>query len=668
MLKRISLKSMILSGFGLVLGLLVIIAGVGLHGTSTIGRDFDGYRQAARESLLVGRANAAMLQVRQAVMQYRISNDDQFVISVDEQIAEIDAIMDDMHSLIEDPGKVAELEELSAMVREYRTFFSEAVTLQRQRNSNAPQLSMAGLAARDAISGIMDSAYRDGNQDALYHSGIVQQHLALAYYYGEKFLLENTPESRAQTLDEIAAANEASQILLANLRDPGRRSLFSDFRTQWTDFAAQFETIEQLIAARNAILHGHLDQLGPQIAAGYDTVLTAAVDVQNTTGPRGSARIAEVKTSTTIIAAMAIVLGTIAALVIGRFIAGSISRSVEKMKDLAAGQLDVEIEGGDRKDELGDMARALSVFQHNGHEKIRLEAEQVEQAARAEEDKRRMMHELADGFEASVNDVVSAVSRAADLMVGLSQTLSEATGKAGERSVTVAAASEEASTNVETVAAASEEMTNSIAEVSQRVGQSATMADNAAQGAERTTQTVSKLATSAQTVGEVISLISAIADQTNLLALNATIEAARAGEAGKGFAVVASEVKSLANQTAKATEEISAQITDMQGDTGAVVEAIDQISGMIQELNSTSSSIAAAVEEQHSATQEITRNTQQAADGTRQVSSNITEIAALVQETGDAASEVLEASSQLASEADRLRESVEQFLTTVRAA
>ncbi len=666
--KTLSLKQMIFSGFGLVLVLLMTLAAVSLRGTNTIGHDFTEYRQAARESLLVNDANATLLQARLAVMQYRVANSDETAQNVRDQITRLAELKDELIDFVTDPSKGERIEELRGYVDDYKTTFAAIVDIQNQRNVLVPQMNEAGRDARSVVSDIMADAYGADNGDAAYLGGVVQQHLMLARYYAEKFLLENAESDRARTLQELRTAEETADLLSRFVRTGALASNFASYQENVDNFEALFQEIADLIMARNALLDERLDVLGPQVAGGYAALLGDVVDVQNTVGPRAAAEVASISRSTMVLGLVAIALGLVAAFFIGRLIAGAIGDVVARMKDLAAGNLDIDIKGSDRKDELGDMARALLVFQENGREKVRLQAEQEQVAEQAEAEKRRTMNEMADGFEASVNEVVAGVSSAAEQMVGLTQLLTQSAERAGERSTAVAAASEEASTNVETVAAASEEMTNSIAEVSQRVGQSATMTDEAARGAEQTTATVSRLSTSAQTIGDVISMISDIAEQTNLLALNATIEAARAGEAGKGFAVVASEVKSLANQTAKATEEISAQITGMQGETDAVVQAIEKIGGMITELNGTSSSIAAAVEEQHSATQEIARNTAQAADGTREVSSNITEVSSAVQETGQAASEVLTASSQLAGEAERLREGVAGFLRTVRAA
>lgn len=668
MTNKLSLKQMIFSGFGLVILLLGLLAAVSLNGTNTIGHDFTDYRQAARESLLVNEAKQNLLLARLGVMQYRISNDETSAERVVTQVSDLQSLNDEIAALMLDEAQVSQIRGLEGFLDQYKASFADVVEIQTQRNELVPQLNSAGREARTTMSQIVESAYNDGDIEAAYLGGIVQQHLMLARYYGEKFLLANGADDRDRTYQEIEIAQENMRTLVANLQNPRRRALAAQFDEQMTGFTTHFDEVVRLIETRNAILVDSLDTLGPQLNAGYQEALQNVVDTQNTLGPQAATEVASVTRSTTLIAVVAFALGIIAAFFIGRMITGSISSVVNRMKELAQGNLDIDIAGADRKDELGDMARALLVFQDNGREKIRLQADQEEQAAAAEVEKRRAMNELADNFESNVNGVVTAVSSAAQEMVSLAETLSGAANRAGERSLSVSAASEEASTNVGTVAAASEEMSNSIAEVSERVGQSASMTEEAASNATQSTAIVTKLSTSAQSIGAVIAMISDIAEQTNLLALNATIEAARAGDAGKGFAVVASEVKSLANQTAKATEQISSQITAMQNDTDAVVDAIEKIGGMIEELNTTSSSIAAAVEEQHSATQEIARNTQQAADGTREVSENITEVSAAVQETGTAATEVMSASSQLATEAEQLRQSVSEFLSSVRAA
>jgi methyl-accepting chemotaxis protein len=280
----------------------------------------------------------------------------------------------------------------------------------------------------------------------------------------------------------------------------------------------------------------------------------------------------------------------------------------------------------------------------------------------------RQLNALADAFESSVKGVVQAVAGSAGDLRGHAQKMTTLADDATARATAVAAASEEASTNVQTVASAAEELSGSITEISRQVAQSTKISGQAVDEAEKANAQVRALAETAQKIGDVVKLINAIAGQTNLLALNATIEAARAGEAGKGFAVVASEVKSLANQTAKATGDIAAQVAAIQEATRTAVEAIKSIGGTIGRINEISTAIAAAVEEQNAATNEIARNVQQASQGTNEVSANITGVNQAASETGKAAAEVLRAAGLLTQQSDSLGREVDGFLQKIRAA
>jgi len=274
--------------------------------------------------------------------------------------------------------------------------------------------------------------------------------------------------------------------------------------------------------------------------------------------------------------------------------------------------------------------------------------------------------EMADNFESNVKTVVESVASASTEMEMSARTLSATAEEGSSQSTAVAAASEEASTNVQTVAAAAEQLAQSVEEVGRQVQQSSTIASNAVSEAQKTNEEVEGLATAAEKIGEVVGLINDIASQTNLLALNATIEAARAGDAGKGFAVVATEIKSHADQTATATEDISSQISAIQNATENAVKAIKGISGTIGELSEISSAIASAVEEQSAATREIAQSVEQAAAGTADVSQNITGVTSGAQQTGDASAQVLEAASELSKQAEALRSQVDGFLVEVR--
>ena len=335
--------------------------------------------------------------------------------------------------------------------------------------------------------------------------------------------------------------------------------------------------------------------------------------------------------------------------------------------DLAAGKHDVTIPTAERADEIGAMAGSLQVFKDALiAKKAADEAAAVEADAKIQRGQR--VDRITSDFEAMIGEIVEIVSSASTELEASAGTLTATAERSEELATTVAAASEEASTNVQSVASATEEMASSVNEISRQVQGSARIAGEAVEQAQKTNDRVAELAKAAARIGDVVELINTIAGQTNLLALNATIEAARAGEAGRGFAVVASEVKALAEQTAKATGEISQQISGIQAATQESVGAIKEIGDTIGRMSEIAATIAAAVEEQGAATQEISRNVQQAANGTQQVSSNIADVQRGASETGAASAQVLTAAKSLSGESDRLKREVGKFLSSVRAA
>jgi methyl-accepting chemotaxis protein len=353
---------------------------------------------------------------------------------------------------------------------------------------------------------------------------------------------------------------------------------------------------------------------------------------------------------------------------ITRSVVKPLSNLKERMIALSEGELTAAVADTDRPDEVGEMARTVQVFQDAMIETARLREEQGAAEQRQRAQRAAEMNTLADQFEGVVGQIITAVSTASTKLESSAGTLSMTADETEQVSNRAATASDDASTSVRSVAAATEELAASVHEISRQVQTSAQIAGEAVRQAEHTDVRISQLSQAAARIGAVVELINTIAGQTNLLALNATIEAARAGDAGRGFAVVASEVKTLADQTAKATGEISQQIADIQAATHESVAGIKDIGATIGRISEISSSIASAVEEQSAATQEISRNVKRAADGTSEVTSNIANVQRGAHETGEASSHVLSAAQSLSSESDRLRREVGKFMDTVRAA
>ncbi len=354
-------------------------------------------------------------------------------------------------------------------------------------------------------------------------------------------------------------------------------------------------------------------------------------------------------------------------LYVGRKVVGRVTVLEAAMRRVAEGDLDAALPAPSG-DEIGAMAGALAVFRDNAVEIREANARALREQAEASEMRRRERARIAAEFEAQVRSVVETVSAAATELQANAQVMTATADEASRQTASAAGLSEETSANVTTIATAAEELSQSIAEIARQVAESTKIAGQAVDEAQSTNGTVRGLAEAAQKIGDVVKLISEIASQTNLLALNATIEAARAGEAGKGFAVVASEVKSLAAQTAKATDEIATQVTAIQSATESSVTAISGIDATISRVSEIANSIAAAVEQQGAATQGIARNVNDAARGSSEMSANIAGVAQAAGETGSAAGQVLSAAQQLSGEAEKLRGAVDRFLGEIRAA
>lgn len=373
-------------------------------------------------------------------------------------------------------------------------------------------------------------------------------------------------------------------------------------------------------------------------------------------------------TNMAIAAGVAALLVMLLTMVLVRRVTKPLTSVTASLTAIANGNADVEIDYHDRTDEIGEIARTLAVFKNNSVERRRLREEQTAAAIASADQRKSELRGFVDEFQTSVGTILDKVLNSSGEFERVARQLTETARTTAGLSGKSAGASETASEHVRTAATASDELSSSIAEITRRVQESNGIAADAVKQAAATDQRINELSEAGARIGDVVKLITSIAEQTNLLALNATIEAARAGEAGRGFAVVASEVKSLAEQTAKATGDIAEQIKGIQTATGYSVESIRQISETIVQISEISASIASAVEEQGAATQEITRNVQQAAQGTTQVATSIVDVQRGSSETGAASSQVLSSAQALSVESERLKTEVDRFMMTVRAA
>ncbi|WOH64486.1 methyl-accepting chemotaxis protein [Bradyrhizobium sp. BWA-3-5] len=492
-------------------------------------------------------------------------------------------------------------------------------------------------------------------------------------------MLSDTLEEKLAMEKTLATVIEANTKYRATyepmITSPEERALYAEWSKLWDKYKAG--TQEVMALSRKAVgkmpteAHDLNTHTVNKIGLEADAILNKDIELNKKGADKAAQDAADSYASALMMLAMilaaAVILGAGVSVYLVRDVSSGIASIVQPMQALGKGDLSAKVPHQGEKTEIGAMADTLQVFKQALIAKKAAD-EAAAADAEAKIERGRRVDGITRNFESVIGEIVQTVSSASTQLEASASTLSATANRAREVTTTVASASEEASTNVQSVASATEELSSSVTEISRQVQESARMATGAVGQARTTNDRVSELSKAAARIGDVVELINTIAGQTNLLALNATIEAARAGEAGRGFAVVASEVKALAEQTAKATGEISQQINGIQGATQESVNAIKEISGTIERLAEISSTIAAAVEEQGAATQEISRNVQQAARGTQEVSSNITDVQRGANETGAASSQVLSAAQSLSGDSKRLRLEVSRFLESVRAA
>jgi len=480
-------------------------------------------------------------------------------------------------------------------------------------------------------------------------------------------------DKRIEQVAERMAQNIAGyEKLISSARE---RALYDEWRGLWNEYMKGSQEVLRLSRAAVGRFPEEANELNSKtvnpVGLKADKVLTNAIDLNNKGADEAGAEAAAAYNYTfntvVAIATTAGLVGALVALFLVRNVSRGIAAIVSPMKALSAGDLSAEVTHQGERTEIGQMADALQVFKEALIAKKEAEEGRAEQERQQAKLQRREMDRLADAFETAVGEIVQTVSSASSQLESSASALRSTAERTQSVATGVAAASNEATTNVQSVASASEELAASVGEVGRQVQESSRIASEAVRQAGITNEQITRLAQAAARIGDVIDLINSIAGQTNLLALNATIEAARAGDAGRGFAVVASEVKALAEQTAKATEEISQQVGSMQDATGKSVAAITDISGTIARMSEIATAVAVAVEQQGAATHEIARNIQQAAQGTGEVSSGVADVQRGAAETGSASAQLLSSAGLLSRNSTRLSDEVANFLRTVRA-
>jgi methyl-accepting chemotaxis protein len=438
-------------------------------------------------------------------------------------------------------------------------------------------------------------------------------------------------------------------------------ALLEEYRQALTKLVENSKEVDELAV--------EMTESATEIMKGSNAMKADLLSDQQRLDSESDAAISETQRLVVMLALGGFLLGGTLAVLLGKGISRPMIAMCKAMRELASGNFDVVLPGLGRKDELGEMAGAVEEFKMQAIAKAERDAAEHDAQNKASAAARRdELIRFADDFEAAVGAIVANVSASAVQLEAAAGTLTRTAETTQTLSSQAAGASEEASSNMQSVATATEELSASVDEIGRQVEESNRIAEAAVVQAEQTDGRIGKLSRAAQQIGDVVKLITAIAEQTNLLALNATIEAARAGEAGRGFAVVASEVKSLASQTAKATDEISSHIAGMQGATQESVAAIKEIGGTIAQISTIASTIASAVQEQGSATQEIARSVQTVAQGTHEAAANIMEVNRGAAETGAASGNVLDSARTLSTESTRLREELDRFMANIRAA
>jgi methyl-accepting chemotaxis protein len=659
----------IAAGFTVVLLMLAVSSSLAYIAFERVSTSVASYTELVDRFAIFRDIDLKLTQYRGHVREYISSdNEDTAMTAVKEGNALRELIADGLtkiahperHRLLDEAAKLADLyrsnfEQLMAKNNEQAKLETEVLNVIDEQISNGFTTIVTG-AVKDANADLQRLA-AEGRRQSLMARLDVNKRLSRH----DEAAAKSAEQQFADLRQVLAQLDTATKDTESNATVKSEAALIETYQTT-------FRRAAGLDAEQVVLVNGSMRQSGEALTAATTKAKESNLADQAVTEKEMKAVTDSGESRVMVLGLAGLAVGVLLAWLIGRGISRPVVAMCVAMRALAGGDKTIEIPNVGRKDEIGQMAETVAVFKSNMIEADQLRADSELHKTEVEAARKAGMLRLADTFEAGIRGVVDSVASQATEMQSSAQAMTNTAEQATHRATAVAASVEEASANVQTVASAAEELSASVLEIGRQVEQSSKVAGQAVIEADKTNATVEGLAKTAQRIGEVVQLIETIAGQTNLLALNATIEAARAGDAGKGFAVVASEVKSLASQTAKATEDIRAQIGDIQGATGQTVEAIRSIGATIRQMSEIATSIASAVEEQGAATREIATNVHQAAQGTSDIATNIEGVSHAASETGAAAAEVLTAAGELSKQSETLRRDVNEFLASVRAA
>ena len=665
---NLKVKTKVMLGFATVLLLLATVAGMSYLGFNGISGQFGEFSDAVTVAVDSGGIERDLVKLRRDIDNYVGTRNAQAAKDALAREKDLRARIEAGAKESDDPAQKKAFGDMAATLTTIFDNFKKVEDLESERVKIASgTLTVAGQKLASDFEDLVRKAAQGGNSDAAILAGTALHQVMKARLYAN-LMLERHETVDADTAAKAfeAAKKAVDQIDKAVAASPLKADV-ADIKGLVSSYNEAFNQSRTIDGKMEDLVNGTIGTESKRVVEDAESVNADATAQEKKVEAETHGVIDESETMSIILSVGGTILGLVIAWLIGGGIAKPVIAMTAAMARLADGDKTIIVPALGRTDEIGQMADAVEVFKQNAIEMDRLAEEQKKEQERKEA-RQQAVEGYIKSFDEFVSGLLGILASAATEMRSTAEGMSATAEETSRQSTAVAAASEQASSNVQTVASAAEELASSVAEISRQVAESTEIAGQAVSEATRTNAEVEGLAEAAKRIGNVVDLISEIAEQTNLLALNATIEAARAGEAGKGFAVVASEVKSLANQTAKATEEIASQINAMQSATGTAVEAIGGIGGTIGKISEIATMIASAVEEQGVATQEIARNVQQAAAGTSEVSSNITGVTQAASQTGAASAQVLSTSGDLAKQSEVLRSEVDKFLGNIRAA